>query len=57
LTGEEEDLVFFREGSDGLDGGGAAGGAMSAVWRMRRLMKRAMDRCDAIEKSDENLRG
>lgn len=25
VAGEEEDLVFFREGSDGLDGGGAAG--------------------------------
>ena len=26
VAGEEEDLVVFREGSDGLDGGGAAGG-------------------------------
>jgi len=26
VAGEEEDLVSFREGSDGLDGGGAAGG-------------------------------
>ena len=26
VTGKEEDLVIFREGSDGLDGGGAAGG-------------------------------
>jgi hypothetical protein len=25
VTGEEENLVAFREGSDGLDGGGAAG--------------------------------
>jgi hypothetical protein len=25
VAGEEEDLVVFREGSDGLDGGGAAG--------------------------------
>ena len=25
MAGEEEDLVVFREGSDGLDGGGAAG--------------------------------
>jgi hypothetical protein len=27
VAGEEEDLVVLREGSDGLDGGGAAGGA------------------------------
>jgi hypothetical protein len=26
VAGEEEDLVVFREGSDGLDGGGAAAG-------------------------------
>ena len=26
VTGEEENLVVFCEGSDGLDGGGAAGG-------------------------------
>jgi hypothetical protein len=25
VAGEEEHLVIFREGSDGLDGGGAAG--------------------------------
>jgi hypothetical protein len=25
VAGEEEDLVSFCEGSDGLDGGGAAG--------------------------------
>ena len=25
MAGEEEELVVFREGSDGLDGGGAAG--------------------------------
>ena len=25
MAGEEEDLVVFREGSDGLDGGGEAG--------------------------------
>lgn len=27
VAGEEEDLVVFRECSDSLDGGGAAGGA------------------------------
>ena len=26
VAGEEENLVVFREGSDGLDGGGASGG-------------------------------